>query len=77
MTIGEGLKSAQFVIDSEARRTAVLLNIQVWDALMRWIETVTDTQIAIQALAELEQAGGRPEQAGWLAWDNLSEEWRH
>ena len=23
----------------------------------------------------LNQVGGRPERAGWLAWDNISEEW--
>jgi hypothetical protein len=24
---------------------------------------------------ELQQAGGRPEQAGWLDWSDISEEW--
>jgi hypothetical protein len=75
MVIGEALKSAQFVVDNEGRRTAVLLDIEVWEALMNWIETITDLNISIQALNELQQAGGRPEQAGWLAWDEISEEW--
>ena len=28
-----------------------------------------------QVLNELQQAGGRPGQAGWLAWDEIIEEW--
>ena len=75
MAIAESLKSVQFVVDDQGERTAVLLDIAAWETLISWIETLTDTKIAMQALTELEQAGGRPEQAGWLAWDDLSEEW--
>jgi hypothetical protein len=75
MVVGEALKSVQFVVDDEGQRTAVLLDIRAWEVLINWIETVTDTKIAIQALTELQQAGGRPEQAGWLAWNDISEKW--
>jgi hypothetical protein len=75
MITEEALKPIQFVVDSEGRRTAVLLDIQAWERLINWIEIVTDAKIAAQALAELQQAGGRPEQAGWLAWEDISEEW--
>jgi hypothetical protein len=75
MVTEETLKSVQFVVDDEGKRTAVLLDIRTWDVLIKWIETVTDTKIAIQALDELQQGGGRPEQAGWFAWDRVSEEW--
>ncbi len=75
MTVGEALKSVQFVVDDEGQRTAVLLDIQAWEALIDWIETVADTKVAEQVLAELQQAGGRPEKAGWLAWDDISEAW--
>jgi hypothetical protein len=63
------------VVDDKGKRTAVLLDIQAWEILINWIETLTDTKIAMYALTELQQAGGRPEQAGWLAWDDISEEW--
>jgi hypothetical protein len=43
--------------------------------LSTWLETVNNSKIAAQALAELEMAGGRPEQAGWLDWDDLREGW--
>lgn len=28
-----------------------------------------------QSLTELEMAGGRPQHAGWLDWDDMSEAW--
>lgn len=75
MVTGEALKSVQFVVDDKGQRTAVLLDIRAWEILIKWIETITDTKIAVQILDELQQAGGRPEQAGWLAWDDIREEW--
>jgi hypothetical protein len=75
MITGEALKSMQFVVDDKGQRTAVLLDIRAWERLIKWIETVTDTKIAVQVLNELQEAGGRPEQAGWLAWEDIREEW--
>jgi len=75
MTIVEISKSAQFVVDNKGRRTAVLLSIQAWEAIVNWIEDVADIRIASQVLPELQAAGGRPQQAGWLAWDDIREEW--
>jgi len=75
MTVIEDLKSAQFVVDNSGHQTAVLLDIQSWKALLNWFEDVVDIKIATQGLTELEMAGGRPQQAGWLEWDDISEEW--
>lgn len=75
MITNEALKSIQFVVGDKGQRTAVLLDIRVWERLIQWIETVTDTKIAVQALQELQQADGRPEQAGWLAWEAVCEDW--
>ncbi|RME43240.1 MAG: hypothetical protein D6796_13395 [Caldilineae bacterium] len=74
MTVIDALKSAQFVVDNRGRQTAVLLDIQSWQALLDWIEDVADIKIATQSVAELEAAGGRPQQAGWLDWDKIGEE---
>jgi len=52
-----------------------LLNIQAWEALIKWIEDATDSKIALQALSELREAGGRPQQAGWLDWNDIRKEW--
>lgn len=65
----------QFVVDDKGQRTAVLLDIRAWEILIKWIETVTDAKIAAQALRELHLAGGRPEQADWLAWEDIRETW--
>lgn len=75
MTVVDVLKSAQFVVNNKGQRTAVLLNIQSWKTLINWIEDVADIKVASQALAELHTSGERPEQAGWLAWDEIREEW--
>jgi len=75
MTVIEALKSAQFVVDNRGRQTAVLLDIQSWQALLDWIEDMTDIKVATQSLMELEAADGRPQQAGWLDWDEIGEEW--
>ena len=77
MTLTEALRSAQFVIDNEGKRNAVLLDIQAWEKLITWIEDITDIKISFRALSELQEAGGRPQQAGWLAWDDISEEWEN
>jgi len=74
MTVTEALKSVQFVVNNEGQHTAVLLNIHAWEALISWIEDIADTEIAVQALAELPASGGHPEQAGWLAWNDIVSE---
>ena len=75
MTVVEALKSAQYVIDHNGRRTAVLLTMQSWQSLLDWIEDLADAQTAAETLTALQASGGRPERAGWLAWDDISEEW--
>ena len=75
MSVAEALKSAQFLVNGDGKQTAVFLNIEAWDTIINWIEDITDTQIAVQALTDLQTKGGRPETAGWLAWDEISEEW--
>ena len=76
MTVTEALKSAQFVVNSDGRQTGVLLDIEAWEALIDWIDDITDIKLASEALAELETAGGRPAAAGWLDWNTIREEWR-
>ena len=75
MALVEALKSAQFVVNSQGEHMAVLLDIQAWETLINWIENMIDTKIATQALAELQTAGGRPQQAGWLEWDKIRKNW--
>lgn len=75
MAIVEALQSAQFVFNGQGQRTAVLMDIQAWDTLIEWFEDAIDTKIAVQSLQALATAGGRPQKAGYLDWDEISEEW--
>jgi hypothetical protein len=72
MTGLEALQSVQFVT-LKGKRFAVV-NADDWEALIEWIETLEDVDIAKQAIAELKAAGGDRKQAGWLEWDSVEAE---
>ena len=72
MTSIEELQSVQF-ISIKGERFA-LITLEEWEALLEWIETLEDIEIARRALAELKAAGGDPEKAGWLKWEEIREE---
>lgn len=75
MVITDTMKSVQFLVNPAGQQTGVVLNMDDWERLVDWIENAIDIKIATQALRSLNQAGGRPEHAGWLAWDDIEEEW--
>ena len=66
------LRSLQFVT-AQGRRFAVL-SAEDWEALIEWLETLEDSQIARQAFAELKAAGGDRKRAGWVRWDAVADE---
>lgn len=70
MTGLDALRSVQFVT-VKGRRFA-LLSADDWEALIEWLETLEDTQIAREALDALKAAGGDRAKAGWLDWDSAS-----
>ncbi len=72
MTGLEMLHSVQFVT-VKGRRFAVL-SAEDWEALIEWLETLEDTQIAQAAFAELKAAGGDRKRAGWLEWEAAEKE---
>ena len=72
MTGLEALQSVQYVTVNE-RRLAVM-DLDDWEALIEWLETLEDTKIAEQALEELKASGGDRDRAGWLRWDEVKEE---
>ena len=69
MTGLEALQSVQYVT-VKGKRLAVI-DADDWDALIEWLETVEDLQIAQEAFAALRAAGGDREQAGWLKWKEV------
>ncbi|MBM4031522.1 MAG: hypothetical protein FJ291_07005 [Planctomycetes bacterium] len=68
----DALQSVQFAT-IKGERFAVL-RADDWDSLIDWLETLEDTQIAREALAELHAAGDDPEKAGWLPWEKVAGE---
>jgi hypothetical protein len=72
MTGLEALQSVQFVT-AQGKRFAVV-TAEDWEALIEWLETLEDAQIARAAFAELKAAGGDRKRAGWLEWDAVAGE---
>ena len=68
----DALQSVQFVT-VQGKRLAIL-NADDWEALIEWLETLEDIQIARQAFAELKAAGGDRKRAGWLEWKTVAGE---
>jgi hypothetical protein len=66
------LQSVQFVT-AKGKRFAVL-TAEDWEALIEWLETLEDTQIAREAFAELRAAGDDRRRAGWLEWRAVADE---
>ena len=69
MTVLEALQSVQYVTVKE-RRFAVV-DAEEWDALIEWLETIEDMQAFQAAQMELAVAGGNPDRAGWLRWEDI------
>ena len=62
----EALQSAQFVTAKGKR--LVVIDAADWEALIEWLETVEDRQIARAAFEQLHAAGGDRSRAGWREW---------
>lgn len=72
MSALEALESVQFVT-VKGKRFAVV-NGDDWEALIEWLETLEDIDIANEAITELKAAGGDRQKAGWLEWDSVEAE---
>jgi hypothetical protein len=69
MTGLEALQSVQYVTVQD-RRLAVV-DLDDWEAMVEWLETLEDMEVAKQAYDQLQAAGGDRERAGWLKWDEV------
>jgi hypothetical protein len=72
MTGLEVLQSVEF-LNLKGKQVAVL-DVENWQALIEWLETLEDLQIAKQALKELKASGGNRSRGGWLKWDDVESE---
>ena len=69
MTALEALESVQYVT-VKGKRLAVV-SADEWEAMIEWLESLEDIELAKDAFAQLESAGGDREKAGWLKWDDI------
>ena len=72
MTALEALESVQYVT-VKGKRLAVV-SADEWEAMIEWLETLEDVDLAKEAFAQLKAAGGDREQAGWRKWDDVKED---
>ena len=68
----EALQAVQFAT-VKGKRLAIV-SADDWEALIEWLESLEDTQVARESLAELRAAGGDRTKAGWLEWANVAGE---
>jgi hypothetical protein len=47
-----------------------VIDMKDWESLIERLETLEDVQIAKEAFAELDAAGGDRQRAGWMRWDD-------
>ncbi len=68
----EALQSVQYVT-VKGKRFAIL-SANDWEALIEWLETLEDIQVAKKASEALKTARGNRARAGWLKWDDIKDE---
>jgi len=68
----KALESVQF-INLKGRQVAVL-SVEDWQALIEWLETFEDIQIAQKAFELLKVNGNNRQSAGWMKWDDVEQE---
>ena len=72
MTGLEALQSVQYVTVQD-RRLAVV-DLEAWEAMVEWLETLEDVEVARQAYEQLRAADGDRERAGWRKWDDVKDD---
>jgi PHD/YefM family antitoxin component YafN of YafNO toxin-antitoxin module len=72
MTGLEALQSVQYVTVGKNR--VAVVDLDDWESLIEWLETIEDAQIVKEAYAELKASGGDRERAGWRRWEEFREE---
>ena len=72
MTALEVLESVQYVT-VKGKRFAIV-SADEWEAMIEWLETLEDVELAKEAFAQLKAVGGDRERAGWHKWDDVKED---
>lgn len=68
MTVTEILQSVQFIVGQEGKPTAVVLDIETWEALLSMLEDVEDVQLVRDRLNNWQT------KEGWTRWEEYETE---
>jgi len=68
MTVTEILKSMQFVIDREGKPTAVLLDMDAWNAFVSMLEDMEDIELIRERMKNWRS------KEGWTRWEDFEAE---
>jgi PHD/YefM family antitoxin component YafN of YafNO toxin-antitoxin module len=81
MKISDAVAQANYLVDAEGKKTAVVLPVDTWEKLLSdWerlvemLEDIEDVEIVRKAFADLEAADGDRRKAGWIAWEDVEKE---
>jgi len=65
MTVTEILKSMKFVVDQEGNLTAVLLDMNAWEAFLSMLEDIEDVELI------RERTKNWRTKEGWARWEDF------
>jgi hypothetical protein len=68
MTVSEALERVQFVVDSDGKPKAALVEIATWQALVSMLEEAED-QGLLRAYLARRRTANSPENLGLISWE--------
>ncbi len=68
MTIQEILGAVQFVVSQDGKRTAAMIDIDVWEAVLSLLEDLEDAELVHDRLKNWRT------KEGWTRWEEFEQE---
>lgn len=68
MTIQEMLGAVQFVVNQDGKRTAAMIDIDVWETVLSLLEDVEDADLVRERLKNWRA------KKGWTRWEEFEQE---
>ena len=66
------LEKVKYVIDGEGKKAAVQVDMDLWGALLGYLEDLEDRTLVKDKLVRLRQG---PENSGAVSWQDVHREW--
>jgi predicted DNA-binding protein len=65
------VRDIHFVVGTQGKPTAVLIDIATWEQIVQALEEVEDMELAKEALRAIDAAEGDLDKAGLLSWESV------